>query len=104
MDPPSNFFGHNEAMAACRLLGKPYCLGEWRPQITDCDPGQPYFDPSPNPELFIQYTYEQIINPNRDIFAYDVYLDTGCSRLSTGSRPLTLAAQTYKTLWRPDVI
>lgn len=108
MTPASSIIGHTEAIAACRSLGKPYCLGEWRPQITDCDPGNPYFDPSPRPDLFIKYTYEQIINPNRDIFAYDVYLDSSCGRLSTRwntTDPRERAAvDMYKTLWRPDAV
>jgi hypothetical protein len=95
--------GLNTAVAVARSLSIPFCLGEWRPQITDCpNPQNPgYFTESPNPELFMQYTYD-FCAANRDIMAYDLYLTSSCSRLE--SRPTHIAAQRYKMLWRPEVV
>jgi hypothetical protein len=68
----------NDLATAGRTLNKPIALGESRPQIGDCQTN--WWTASPYPDAFIEYTYNWIESV-KDIFWYELYLNSDCSRL-----------------------
>lgn len=78
---------------AAEAHGKKMALTEWGTQMADCGPDH---QTSPNPDFFLQKTYE-FLSANAANIAWETHFSVGCTQLY--GRQDTAAAQTYKNLW-----